>query len=59
MSVIGSWSQALEPGKQATSSHLNSNQVETRDEIQYSKEDIAHIEKWGTSSSQIFIEFLF
>lgn len=44
---LGSWSQPLQPGKSAEPSHLNSNQVQARDEIQYSKEDIAHIEKWG------------
>ncbi|KAL4797961.1 GMC oxidoreductase-domain-containing protein [Aspergillus venezuelensis] len=42
----GSWSHPLTPGKQPDPSILNSNHFETRAELDYSKEDIAHIEKW-------------
>lgn len=43
----GSWSEPLGPGKQPLASTLNSNRHEARESLQYSKEDIAHIEKWG------------
>lgn len=41
---IGSWSSPLEPSKLQAENYLNLN---THPEIQYSKEDIKHIEKWG------------
>lgn len=44
--LIGSWSQPLEPGNQPAASFLSSNRNEARGPIEYSKEDIAHIEKW-------------
>ena len=43
----GSWSHHLEPGKAAAANFLNSNQQEVREELQYSNEDIKHIEKWS------------
>jgi alcohol oxidase len=46
---VGSWSHPLEPGKQVNTAHLNSNRFESRSPFNYSKEDIAHIEKWGMS----------
>jgi alcohol oxidase len=46
---VGSWSHPLEPGKQVNAAHLNSNRFESRSPFDYSKEDIAHIEKWGMS----------
>ncbi|KAJ5678300.1 alcohol oxidase [Penicillium maclennaniae] len=42
----GSWSQPLEPGKQPAASILSSNRHEDRGSLEYTKEDIAHIEKW-------------
>lgn len=45
--IIGSWSQPLEPGKQPAPSILSSNRHEAHSPLEYTKEDIAHIEKWG------------
>jgi alcohol oxidase len=45
---IGSWTTPLEPGKQPSASILNSNRHEARAPLEYSDEDIKHIEKWGT-----------
>ncbi|KAL4777112.1 GMC oxidoreductase-domain-containing protein [Aspergillus nidulans var. acristatus] len=42
----GSWSHPLAPGKQPSPTTLSSNRFESRSELEYSKEDIAHIEKW-------------
>ncbi|KAJ6151021.1 Glucose-methanol-choline oxidoreductase [Penicillium chermesinum] len=42
----GSWTTPLEPGEQASATRLNSNKHENRKPLEYSKEDIAHIEKW-------------
>ncbi|KAL3466856.1 GMC oxidoreductase-domain-containing protein [Aspergillus heterothallicus] len=42
----GSWSTPLEPGNEVNAAHLNSNRFESRGPFDYSKEDIAHIEKW-------------
>ncbi|KAJ5292164.1 alternative oxidase mitochondrial precursor [Penicillium angulare] len=42
----GSWSQPLGPGKQPAANFLSSNRHEARGPIEYSREDIAHIEKW-------------
>lgn len=44
---IGSWSSPLEPSKSPAENYLNSNRQGTRPDIQYSEEDIKHIEKWG------------
>jgi alcohol oxidase len=49
----GSWSHPLAPGKQPSPTTLSSNRFESRSELEYSKEDIAHIEKWGKQSSII------
>lgn len=45
--IIGSWSQPLKPGKQPAASILSSNRHEDRGPLEYKKEDIEHIEKWG------------
>jgi hypothetical protein len=45
--MIGSWSQPLKPGKQPSASILSSNRHEDRGTLEYTKEDIEHIEKWG------------
>ena len=45
--MIGSWARPLEPGKMSSASTLNSNKVEARKPLEYSKEDIQHIEKWS------------
>ncbi|KAL4878173.1 GMC oxidoreductase-domain-containing protein [Aspergillus karnatakaensis] len=42
----GSWSHPLEPGKEAVATSLNSNKWEERSHLEYSKEDIEHVEKW-------------
>ncbi|KAJ6128900.1 Glucose-methanol-choline oxidoreductase [Penicillium samsonianum] len=42
----GSWTTPLEPGKQPSASTLNSNRHEARPSLEYSNEDIQHIEKW-------------
>ncbi|CAI7576515.1 unnamed protein product [Penicillium glandicola] len=42
----GSWTTPLEPGKQPSASTLNSNRHEARASLEYSDEDIQHIEKW-------------
>ncbi|KAJ5667398.1 hypothetical protein N7507_003262 [Penicillium longicatenatum] len=42
----GSWSEPLKPGQPASVSSLNSNRHEARDPIEYTKEDIEHIETW-------------
>jgi alcohol oxidase len=42
----GSWTKALDPGEEAASNRLNSNKHENRPPLEYSKEDIEHIEKW-------------
>lgn len=44
---IGSWTTPLEPGKQPSASTLNSNRHEARPSLEYSNEDIQHIEKWS------------
>lgn len=46
----GSWSEPLGRGKQPSASTLSSNRHEAREPLQYSKEDITHIEKWGRST---------
>ncbi|QKX55451.1 uncharacterized protein TRUGW13939_02544 [Talaromyces rugulosus] len=42
----GSWSNPLPPAQSASENHLNSNKQGAHPEIQYSKKDIEHIEKW-------------
>jgi GMC oxidoreductase len=42
----GSWTQPLRPGEPPEVNWLNSNQQVKHEPIKYSKEDIAHIEKW-------------
>ncbi|KAJ5936036.1 Alternative oxidase mitochondrial precursor [Penicillium verhagenii] len=42
----GSWSEPLQPGNPASASSLNSNRHEARSPIDYTKEDIQHIETW-------------
>lgn len=42
----GSWSMPIEPGKAPKASLLNSNQRALYDELQYSKQDIEHVEEW-------------
>jgi alcohol oxidase len=42
----GSWAQPLKSGQPPEVSWLNSNQKVNHEPIQYSTEDIAHIEKW-------------
>lgn len=42
----GSWSSPLKPGKAPDVSFLNSNQQEIREDLEYSKEDLNHIEEW-------------
>ncbi|KAI9372825.1 GMC oxidoreductase-domain-containing protein [Aspergillus egyptiacus] len=42
----GSWSHPLPRGKESPITHLNSNRVENRGELHYTKEDIEQIEKW-------------
>ncbi|PGH14030.1 hypothetical protein AJ79_03299 [Helicocarpus griseus UAMH5409] len=42
----GSWSLPLEKAEQQGSNILNSNRRDLREPLKYSKEDIAHIEKW-------------
>lgn len=49
MMCIGSWSSPLEPKKSPAENYLNSNKQAIHPEVQYSKEDIKHIEKWGES----------
>ena len=44
---IGSWTTPLEPGKQPSASTLNSNRHEARPSLEYSEDDIKHIEKWS------------
>jgi alcohol oxidase len=46
----GSWSNPLEPTKPPAETYLNSNRQSGHPEIQYSEEDIKHIEKWGEST---------
>jgi alcohol oxidase len=43
----GTWSQQIEPGKPPQPNLLNSNQQHVREPLKYTREDIAHIEKWG------------
>ncbi|TQB76868.1 Alternative oxidase, mitochondrial precursor [Monascus purpureus] len=42
----GSWSHPLKPAKSSSANILNSNKQGTHEPIEYSKEDIAEIEKW-------------
>ena len=42
----GSWSMPVESGKAPEPSMLNSNQQAVREDLQYSNEDIAHVEEW-------------
>ncbi|KAH9807360.1 Glucose-methanol-choline (GMC) oxidoreductase [Teratosphaeria destructans] len=42
----GSWSLNLKPGKPAEPSMLNSNSQDVREDLQYSDEDLYHIEEW-------------
>ncbi|KAJ5902534.1 hypothetical protein N7495_003062 [Penicillium taxi] len=42
----GSWSAPLAPGKQASASFLSSHKHEAHPHLEYSKQDIQHIEKW-------------
>ncbi|KKK13794.1 hypothetical protein ARAM_003579, partial [Aspergillus rambellii] len=42
----GSWSHPLEAGKQSSPTVLSSNRVEAPTPLEYSREDIQHIEKW-------------
>jgi len=42
----GSWSEPLRPGKPASATLLNSHRQDIHDDLQYSKEDIAHVEEW-------------
>ncbi|KAJ5463655.1 Glucose-methanol-choline oxidoreductase [Penicillium sp. IBT 31633x] len=42
----GSWTSPLETGKQPKASILSSNRHESRPTLEYSDEDIQHIEKW-------------
>lgn len=44
---IGSWTTPLEAGKQPSASTLNSNRHEARPSLEYSDDDIKHIEKWS------------
>jgi len=50
----GSWTMPLRPGKVPAPNWLNSNSQTVYDELQYTDEDIKHIENWvkRTSSSQ-------
>lgn len=43
----GSWTTPLEPGKQPGPQILNSNRHEARPSLEYSDDDIKHIEKWS------------
>ena len=45
----GSWAQPVSEGKPPKPNWLNSNQQSIREPLKYTKEDIAHIEKWGKS----------
>lgn len=42
----GSWTVGVEPGKAPQVSWLTSNKQETREDLQYSREDLLHIEEW-------------
>lgn len=42
----GSWTMPVDPGKPVDPSLINSNTQEYRSPLKYTKEDIAHIEKW-------------
>lgn len=42
----GSWSMPLEAGKPPQVSWLNSNQQTVREDLQYSKDDLKHLEEW-------------
>ena len=42
----GSWSLPVEKGKDASTTYLNSSRKEIRDDLEYTKEDIAHVEEW-------------
>ncbi|RDI77346.1 hypothetical protein Vi05172_g12674 [Venturia inaequalis] len=42
----GSWSERLEPGAAPPSTHLNSSQQCIYEDLQYSRQDIQHIEEW-------------
>lgn len=42
----GSWSMPVESGKAPQPSFLSSNAQEVREDLQYSKEDLLHIEEW-------------
>jgi alcohol oxidase len=42
----GSWTMPLKPGQPPEVNWLDSNQQVRHEPIKYSKEDIAHIEKW-------------
>lgn len=42
----GSWSVPVEPGRAAKPNLLSSHQRDVRDDLKYSKEDIAHVEEW-------------
>ncbi|RAO69777.1 uncharacterized protein BHQ10_005789 [Talaromyces amestolkiae] len=43
---LGSWSSPLEPTKSSAENYMNSDKHGMHPDIQYSKEDIKHIEKW-------------
>lgn len=42
----GSWSMPLEAGKAPEPNFVTSNQTEVRDDLQYTKEDLLHVEEW-------------
>lgn len=48
---LGSWSVPLKKGKAPNAAYLNSNQQEILEDLDYSTEDIKHVEEWVKVSS--------
>ena len=42
----GSWALPVTKAKDKNEAHLNSNRVDIRDDLTYTKEDVAHVEEW-------------
>lgn len=50
----GSWSVPLKPGKPAVATFLNSHRQDIHGDLEYSKEDIAHVEEWVKRVRKLF-----